>query len=425
MEVRHLSPPHMASLRCTITEMDRSFSELTERLEDSQQAHTDTLQEVALTESLHQAANLVSFEKSVNHETARLRDDISRLSLTSDNIHRTQGDVSARLLPHSQALHQLQKTAESLEDHQLSFMKDMEYCMHRIGIYFQSSPILQDLLQPVQGHPPPTPEQPIEWPTHTVAACRAKHMSAFIHKEAACKIADHRHAFDLAKHGHAEEISRLREENRSLTYQLSQVPTDHTSTTESPSYSGQLRSLTAQRDAVQKRLKAAMATNTHITSQLQQCQSQPSAATTQPASHLHDQVVSLNQTIAALKNQHQTAMDSMVSDKNQSLMELRLEIETLHAEHSHDTAVTQNELQAKTGEIRPLKQDLAVCKAKGSKDLQEAKLAHKADRTRLSEAILPSVVQDLRTDISTQFATISQLTHKLSAAKAEAGDLGV
>ena len=104
-------------------------------------------------------------------------------------------------------------------------------------------------------------------------------------------------------------------------------------------------------------------------------------------------------------------------------MELHSEIETLHAEHAHDTAVTQNELQAKTGEIRLLKQDLAVGKAKGSKDLQEAKLAHQTDCACLCEAILPSVVQDLHTDISTQFTTISQLTHKLEVAKAEAGDL--
>ena len=74
-EVRHLPPPHLASLRCTITQLDHSVSELTERLEDSQQSHTDTLQEVALAESLQQAANLAALERSVNHQTSLLRAD--------------------------------------------------------------------------------------------------------------------------------------------------------------------------------------------------------------------------------------------------------------------------------------------------------------------------------------------------------------
>ena len=70
------------------------------------------------------------------------------------------------------------------------------------------------------------------------------------------------------------------------------------------------------------------------------------------------------------------AMDTLSSDKDKSLMELRSEIETLHAEHAHDIAITQTELQAKSGEILLLKLDLATCQAKGIKDLQEAKLAH-------------------------------------------------
>ena len=110
-EVRHLSPPHLASLRCTITQFDHSVSEMTERLEDSQQSHTDTLQEVAMAESLQQAANLAALERSVNHQTSILRADISRLAITSDNIQRTQADVTARLHPQSRVMHQLQKTA--------------------------------------------------------------------------------------------------------------------------------------------------------------------------------------------------------------------------------------------------------------------------------------------------------------------------
>ena len=164
-EVRHLPPPHMASLHCTFTQMDHSLSELTERLEDSQQSHTDTLQEVAVAESLHRPANLASLKKSVNHETSLLRDDVSCLKIISDNIQRTQADITARLHPHS---NQIQKMATGLEDHQLTFMKHLENYMYRIGVHFKTSPILQDSLLPVSGDQPPTPLQPTEWPKRTV-----------------------------------------------------------------------------------------------------------------------------------------------------------------------------------------------------------------------------------------------------------------
>ena len=155
-EVRHLSPPHMASLHCTFTQTDHS-SELTKRLEDSQQSHTDTLQEVAMAESLHQAVNLASLEKSVNHETSLLWDDVSRLAIISDNIQPTQADITARLHPHSRVLNQIQKTATGLEDQQITFMQHLEYYMHRIGVHFETSPILQDRLKSVSGEKNPPP----------------------------------------------------------------------------------------------------------------------------------------------------------------------------------------------------------------------------------------------------------------------------
>ena len=166
--------------------------------------------------------------------------------------------------------------------------------MHRIGVHFEESPILQDYLKPTSGDKPPTPPHPGAWPKRSttdrdtitqlqnqitsleqelnlrtcdnsslenmvidfeeknttanhhiedlhyqlvtlreansdlskasanaiqaqskshddpshlsvtqanVAVCRAKHMSAFLHKEAACMVADRQHAFDLAKKG--------------------------------------------------------------------------------------------------------------------------------------------------------------------------------------------------------------------------------
>ena len=84
----------------------------------------------------------------------------------------------------------------------------------------------------------------------------------------------------------------------------------------------------------------------------------------------------------------------MSTDKDKLIMELRSEIETLHAEHAHDIAPTQTKLQAKSAEIL-LQNDLATSKAKGIKDLDEAQLAHQTDHDIHSEAIPPSVVNDL------------------------------
>ena len=491
-EVRHLSPPHLASLRCTITQFDHSVSELTERLEDSQQSHTDTLQELAMAESLQQAANLAALERSVNHQTSILRADISRLAITSDNIQHTQADVTAHLHPQSRVMHQLQKTASGLSDSHSTFLHHMEYYMHRIGVHFEESPILQDLLKPVSGDKPPTPLHPGAWPKRSatdrdtitqlqdqitsleqelnlrtcdnsclentvvdleeknttanrriedlhyqlvslreansdlskassdaiqaqsrtsddpshlsitqanVAVCRARHMAAFLHKEAARMVADRQHAFDLAKKGHAEELSRLREENRSLLQQLPQSSTQEANTTpHSLTYSGKLRSLTAQNEALQKRLKAATVNNTSLTDKLQQTRSSTTKASTQ----LHAQVASLNQAMSDMKRHYQREIEVMSSDKDKSLMEQRAEIETLHAEHDHAMAVMQAESKAHTDTITLLQHELATTKA---------------------QAILPSVAQGLRNDISAQFHTITDLNKELAATKDEAIDL--
>ena len=468
-EVRHLSPPHLASLRCTITQFDHSVSEMTERLEDSQQSHTDTLQEVAMAESLQQAANLAALECSVNHQTSILRADISRLAITSDNIQRTQADVTARLHPQSRVMHQLQKTASGLSDSHSTFPHHMEYYMHRIGVQFEESPILQDLLKPVSGDKPPTPLHPGAWPKrsatdrdtitqlqdqitaleqelnlctcdnscleNTVVDLEEKNTTAnrriedlhyqlgtlrkansdlskassdaiqaqsktsddpsHLHKEAARMVADRQQAFDLAKKRHAKEMSQLREENRSLLQQLPQSSTQEADTTpHSLTYSGKLRSLTAQNEALQKRLKAATVTNTSLTDKLQQTRSS--------STKLHAQVASLNQAMADMKLHYQREIEVMSSDKDKSLMEQRAEIETLHAEHDHAMAVMQAESKAHTDTITLLQHELATTKA---------------------QAILPSVAQGLRKDISAQFHTITDLNKELAATKDEAVDL--
>ena len=201
------------------------------------------------------------------------------------------------------------------------------------------------------------------------------------------------------KKGHAEEMSRLREENRSLLQQLPQTSTQEAATTpHSLTYSGKLRSLIAQNEALQKRLKAATVTNTSLTDKLQQTQSSTSQASTQ----LHAQVASLNQAMADMKIHYQREIEVMSSDKDKSLMEQRAEIETLHAEHDLATAVMQAESKAHTDTITLLQQELATTKA---------------------HAILPSVAQGLRKDISAQFHTITDLNKELAATKDEAVDL--
>ena len=255
--------------------------------------------------------------------------------------------------------------------------------------------------------PPPTPSRPSpgQVPPHlsitqaNVAVCRARHMAAFLHKEAARMVADRQHAFDLAKKGHAKELSRLREENRSLLQQLPQSSTQEVNTTpHSLTYSGKLCSLTAQNEALQKRLKAATVNNTSLTDKLQQTRS----STTQASTQLHAQVASLNQVMSDMKRHYQWEIEVMSSDKDKSLMEQRAEIETLHAEHDHAMAVMQAESKAHTDTITLLQHELATTKA---------------------QAILPSVAQGLRKDISAQFHTITALNTELAATKDEAIDL--
>ena len=194
-------------------------------------------------------------------------------------------------------------------------------------------------------------------------------------------------------------MSRLREENRSLLQQLPQSSTQEANTTpHSLTYSGKLRSLTAQNEALQKRLKAATVNNTSLTDKLQQTRS----STTQASTQLHAQVASLNQAMSDMKRHYQREIEVMSSDKDKSLMEQRAEIETLHAEHDHAMAVMQAESKAHTDTITLLQHELATTKA---------------------QAILPSVAQGLRKDISAQFHTITDLNKELAATKDEAIDL--
>ena len=83
-------------------------------------------------------------------------------------------------------------------------------------------------------------------------------------------------------------------------------------------------------------------------------------------------------------------------------MEQRAEIETLHAEHDHATVVMQAESKSHMDTITLLQQELATTKA---------------------HAILPSVAQGLRQDISDHFHTITTLNKELAATKAEADGL--
>ena len=127
-----------------------------------------TLSESAIAQNLGHEANLALLEKSLNQETTKLRDDISLLKVLTTNVQRTRNEVTSRLDPSSQILDHLQHVATNLGDQQTTFVKNMEYYMYRIGVQFETSPVLQDRLQTVTGSTPPTPSPPNKWPTRTV-----------------------------------------------------------------------------------------------------------------------------------------------------------------------------------------------------------------------------------------------------------------
>ena len=121
--VDQLPPPHLASLQCLFRYLDQSFSELSERLEDSQQSHSDTLKETAAAQALCQEANLVTLERTNNTDSLKIRDEVSHVKVISQNIQRNINELTASLHPSSRILHQIQAAATGLADQQSTFTK--------------------------------------------------------------------------------------------------------------------------------------------------------------------------------------------------------------------------------------------------------------------------------------------------------------
>ena len=166
--VDQLPPPHLASLQCSFRYLDQSFSELSERIEDSQQSHSDTLKETTAAQALCQEANLVTLERTNNTDSLKIRDEVSHVKVISQNIQRNINELTASLHPSSRILHQLQAMATGLADQQTTFIKNMEYYMYKIGIKFDSHPLLQGSVQKTTGATPPVPPPPSHWPTRSL-----------------------------------------------------------------------------------------------------------------------------------------------------------------------------------------------------------------------------------------------------------------
>ena len=167
--VEHLSDPFLAMLENINTAQTLATSEIIERVEDSQQPSAETVIEAATAQALGQEANVALLEKSINHESSLLRDDISHLKILAQTIHRFQVDLAATLSPSSRILTQLQLVASSLDDRQISYVKTLEYYMYRIGVQFEESPFLQDRLRKMSGVTPPPPSAPNKWPPRTIS----------------------------------------------------------------------------------------------------------------------------------------------------------------------------------------------------------------------------------------------------------------
>ena len=75
--------------------------------------------------------------------------------------------MKSRVAPSAKAITQLQRIASGLSDQQATFMKSLEYYMHRIGVRFEESPQFRDRIQRPTGVPPPVPLPPGRWPTRT------------------------------------------------------------------------------------------------------------------------------------------------------------------------------------------------------------------------------------------------------------------
>ena len=152
--VDQLPPPQLASLQCSFRYMDQSLSELSERMEDSQQSHTDTIKENALSQALCQEANLVTLERANTHETLKVRDEASHVKVLSQNIQRNLNELTASLHPSSRILHQIQAAATGLADQQSTFTKNMEYYMYKIGVKFETHPSRKPQVPPLLLHHP-------------------------------------------------------------------------------------------------------------------------------------------------------------------------------------------------------------------------------------------------------------------------------
>ena len=96
-----------------------------------------------------------------------MREDISQLRVLTQTVHRDQQDVKSRVAPSAKAITQLQRIASGLSDQQATFMKSLEYYMHRIGVRFEESPQFRDRIQKPTGVPPPVPLPPGRWLTRT------------------------------------------------------------------------------------------------------------------------------------------------------------------------------------------------------------------------------------------------------------------
>ena len=166
--VDQLPPPHLASLQCSFRYLDQSFSELSERIEDNQQSHSDTLKETTAAQALCQEANLVTLERTNNTDSLKIRDEVSHVKVIGQNIQRNINELTASLHPSSRILHQLQAVATGLADQQTTFTKNMEYYMYKIGIIFESHPHLQGSVQKTTRATPPVPPPPSHWPTRSM-----------------------------------------------------------------------------------------------------------------------------------------------------------------------------------------------------------------------------------------------------------------
>ena len=254
-------------------------------------------------------------------------------------------------------------------------------------------------------------------------------MTSLLEKEAAQMVANHQHDFTLAKKGQATELAQLREDLRTLQHQLAtQAENQASSSTHpppSPAFSGKIRSLNAQVQALQKRLRAAMATNKLFKEKIAQISTDstpPAVPSTPIIVDLQDRVASQIASITTLKQHHLQELEAQAQDRIQIVVELHFEIEALHAEHAHDVASTQSDLQQQSQEVIHLNKCLAKTSAKAQQELADTHRLHQMALDTQASSSPPAVVADLRSELSAQFHKISHLNSELTDLKQEADD---